>query len=265
MYKISEFSEMTGIPSSKIRFYEKHGLLQARKDDNGYRFFTPDDAFRVNAFRMLLQYGFTVEKAVDMLDANQGDQWFLEELKNQMGVLEKEIALHTSRRTLLNNVIHMLEEGECCALEVVYVPDFLYVYASKGLDFSISAKNKKELAIFADLLSMSYYARIFNREEFIKDHETVQPSYAFAIRAINEEYLGQYDKSKVEYLSLGRCVRFIRKVNRSESLQRRSFKELFKYLDKNNYQIRGDLILLPTFLNLDHSNRDFETIYIPIK
>jgi DNA-binding transcriptional MerR regulator len=256
---------MTGIAPSKIRFYEKHGLLETHKDESGYRYFTPNDAFRVNAFRMLLQYGFTVEQSVQMLEANQGEEWFVEKLKEQVVSIDKEIALQTSRKTLINKVVDLLEEEATCKLEVIYMPDFLYVYASQGLDFSISATNKKELAIFADLLSMSYYARIFKMEEFIRDYDTVHPSYAFAIAAINEEYLGHYDKSKVEYLSLGRCVRYIRKVNRLESEQRRSFKNLFDYLQKNNYQIRGDLILLPTFLKLDNTGRDFETIYVPIK
>ena len=64
MYRIKEFAAMTGLPPSKIRFYEKHGLLSALRDDNGYRVFSPEDAFRSNAFRVLLQYGFTVERAV---------------------------------------------------------------------------------------------------------------------------------------------------------------------------------------------------------
>src|SRR5699024_3023552 len=72
MYRIKEFAAMTGLPPSKIRFYEKHGLLSARREENGYRVFSPEDAFRSNAFRVLLQYGFTVEQAVSMLDAEQG-------------------------------------------------------------------------------------------------------------------------------------------------------------------------------------------------
>ena len=51
MYRMKEFSAMTGLPQSKIRFYEKHGLILSDRQENGYRVFTPEDAFKSNAFR----------------------------------------------------------------------------------------------------------------------------------------------------------------------------------------------------------------------
>ena len=41
MYRMKEFSAMTGLPQSKIRFYEKHGLILSDRQENGYRVFTP--------------------------------------------------------------------------------------------------------------------------------------------------------------------------------------------------------------------------------
>lgn len=41
---------MTGLPP-RIRFYEKHGLLATRREENGYRVFSPEDAFRANGGR----------------------------------------------------------------------------------------------------------------------------------------------------------------------------------------------------------------------
>ena len=74
MYRMKEFSAMTGLPQSKIRFYEKHGLILSDRQENGYRVFTPEDAFKSNAFRVLLQYGFSIDEAVAMLDAKQGTE-----------------------------------------------------------------------------------------------------------------------------------------------------------------------------------------------
>ena len=56
-YKIGEFAAMTGMSPSKVRFYEKSGLFCANeREENGYRVFTPQYAFRANAFRVLLKY-----------------------------------------------------------------------------------------------------------------------------------------------------------------------------------------------------------------
>ena len=66
MYRINLFSKMVGLSPSKIRFYEKYGLLKVKRDSNGYRYFTHHDAFRVmpSCFNA---YGFTVEQAVRCL------------------------------------------------------------------------------------------------------------------------------------------------------------------------------------------------------
>ena len=38
-YYIREFSNMTGLPQSKIRYYEKIGLFKVKRMKNGYRWF----------------------------------------------------------------------------------------------------------------------------------------------------------------------------------------------------------------------------------
>ena len=40
VYRMKEFSAMTGLPQSKVRFYEKHGLVLSDRQENGYRVFT---------------------------------------------------------------------------------------------------------------------------------------------------------------------------------------------------------------------------------
>lgn len=147
MYRIREFSAMTGLSQSKIRFYEKRGFLLSHREENGYRVFTLEDAFRSNAFRMLLQYGFSIEEAIELVDADQETQ--------------------TSRASL----------------------------------------------------------------------------------------------SKFR---LGTCVRLRRRLNRTESVRRSSFSELYDYLDTHGYKAKSDAIIFPSFLNLDSKNSDIEVIYVPI-
>ena len=83
MYRMKQFAAMTGMTQSKIRFYEKHGLVLSDRMENGYRVFTPEDAFRSNAFRVLLQYGFSISEAIEMLDAKQDTAEFRESLQEQ--------------------------------------------------------------------------------------------------------------------------------------------------------------------------------------
>lgn len=265
MYKINEFSKMTGLNPSKIRFYEKNGLFKAKKDINGYRYFTAKDAFKVNAFRVLIGYGFTVGSAIEMINRDMNKGWFLETLKNQKTEIEKIIELNNCRLQNLDYVIELLEDQKENHFEVITMQDFLYVYASKGKDFSISKINGRTISKFTDILSITFCARIIKQEDLSSKNSLVQPSYVCAIPVGKEKYLGCYDKSQVNYFNLGKCIRYLRRSTREESGNIQSFNHLFDYIEKNNYSIRGDILLVPTFLNLNEEGADIETLYIPIK
>ncbi|HCX65478.1 MAG TPA: MerR family transcriptional regulator [Eubacteriaceae bacterium] len=265
MYKISEFANMTGLSKSKIRFYEKNGLLRVHKDDNGYRYFTPNDAFRVNSFRTLLKYGFTIEEAVEMLNQDHSGSFFLEALKQKQQEVEREIKLKESRLKHIHHVVDLLEKGIEKRFEVITMKDFLYVRASRGLDFHLSKENEELIAEFTDLLPISHCVRIINKEDLLESKKSIHPDYAIAIPEDQERLLNSYDKSKVEYLNLGKCIKYCRENTREESESLDSFKDLFVYMQANNYSIRGDVILFPTFLNLKGIGLDIETLFVPIK
>lgn len=264
MYKISDFAKMTGISQSKVRFYEKNGLLKVRKDTNNYRYFTRWDAFRVNAFRVLLRYGFTVEQAVKMLDERQSDEIFINSLEEKREELKLQIELINSSKEILDHVISYIKEDYDNKFEIVEKEDFINVLASNGTDFSISAENEELLAHCADLLSITSYARIISKDELINKNQIINPSYTFAIPKSKQVYLGEYDKSKTILLKLGKCIRYYRRSTREYSQKIESFNPLFDYLEKNNYQISRDILLFPSFLNLDGRGSDIEVLYIPI-
>lgn len=265
MYKISEFAKMTGLPQSKVRFYEKKGLLHVHKDENGYRYFTPKDAFRVNAFRVLLQYGFTIEKAIQMLDEKQTGETFIKTLEEHKKEILNQIELMDSRVSRLDQVISLLEHGYENHIEIKEVENFLYVFASKGLDFSISNENAETFARFTDLMPISSNARIIKTDQLLKGEKIINPSYICGLPVSKESLLGNYDKTKVKQMHMGKCIRFYRQKTREESSKFESFIDLVEFVNKHQLKIRGEeILLLPTFLNLDGNGRDIEVLYVPI-
>ncbi|HBN64413.1 MULTISPECIES: MerR family transcriptional regulator [Duncaniella] len=78
-YKISEVSEMLGLPMSTLRFWENHfPTINPRRNDRGTRFYTPRD---IEAIRMI---AYLVKDKGMKLEAAQ------EELKrNRDGVVKK--------------------------------------------------------------------------------------------------------------------------------------------------------------------------------
>lgn len=263
-YKIGEFSAMTGLPPSKIRFYEKYGLWDVHRSNTGYRCYTPEDAFRLNAFRMLQQYGFTVEEAVHLLDEKQETAQFQAMLAQQQKKLKREQQLLQQRALVIDTIQRTLNLDHGSDFEVVDADDYLYVQASVGRNFREAQRHRDLLARMVDLLPFSMYTRILTREDLTSSYPHTDPNYTIALPWKKRGMLEAQDISALSRLNLGKCVRFSRKLNRSESVRKENFDKLFTYLKDHGYKIRGNGIIFPYFLNLDENHRDLEMVFIPI-
>lgn len=72
-YKISEVSEMLGLPMSTLRFWENHfPAINPRRNDRGTRFYTPRDieAIRMIAY-LVKDKGMKLEAAQEELRRNR--------------------------------------------------------------------------------------------------------------------------------------------------------------------------------------------------
>ena len=65
--RIGTLSRLTGLSRDSLRFYEKRGLLQARRSDNGYRDYPEEAVQWLGYVRTAQQLGFTLaEIAADL-------------------------------------------------------------------------------------------------------------------------------------------------------------------------------------------------------
>jgi MerR family copper efflux transcriptional regulator len=58
--RIGEIATATGISRDTLRFYEKRGLLRARRDSNGYRAYPPEAIDWLRYIRTAQALGFTL-------------------------------------------------------------------------------------------------------------------------------------------------------------------------------------------------------------
>ena len=263
-YYIREISCMTGLPQSKIRYYEKIGLFKAKRMKNGYRWFLPEDAFRVNAFRCLLRYGFSIEEAVRMLDEKQQSRQFEQSLLQQRESLTHEKQLLEYRLKTLDEALDLLNLKPGSDFCIQDVPDRLYVHASYGRDFSVAAQAGETLTRFAELLSVSSYTRIIETAQFSQPGAETNPSYVNSIPVSEEWWLGDYDRTHVHRLNLGKCIVYHRSLTREESVQKETFAPLFDWMTAHGYRMREKMMIQPGFLNLDGCGTDMETVILPV-
>ena len=278
-YTIGTFADMVGLPQSKIRFYERSGLLPVRKLENGYRYFLPEDAFRMNAFRVLRSYGFSVEDAIRLLEEKQSGDAFTQSLRDQREQLLMEQARLKSRIEHIDSTLRLIETGDALLHEDVHAPndielgerfslvdqiDILYVRASYGRDFSVATQNAQAIAEFVHLLPKARYLRIIRQACFESDLPTVDPDYIAGIPVTDRSILRDSPMEQLELLKLGRCLCYIRRESRETSVRKETFEPIFTYLREHGYRLRGDMLIVPTFLNLDGQGQDVELVYAPI-
>ena len=278
-YTIGMFADMVGLPQSKVRFYERSGLLPVRKLDNGYRYFLPEDAFRMNEFRVLRSYGFSVEDAIRLLGEEQSSEPFTQLLMRQRESLIAEQERLKSRVEHIDRTLNLIHVGESLPqagdeplsdieqgvrFSVVDQIDILYVRASHGRDFSVSTRNAQALAEFVHMLPTARYLRIVRRECFQGDTPEVDPDYIVGIPVTDRHKLKSSPLEQLELLKLGRCLCYIRLKSRKTSVGKETFEPIFTYLKEHGYRLRGDMLIMPTFLNLDGQGLDVELVYAPI-
>jgi DNA-binding transcriptional MerR regulator len=61
-YSIGEFARMIGINAQTPRYYEKIGLIQSKKQENRYRYYSDVDCRRVLESRLHSSLGFTLKE-----------------------------------------------------------------------------------------------------------------------------------------------------------------------------------------------------------
>ncbi|WP_431917525.1 MerR family transcriptional regulator [Nonomuraea jabiensis] len=59
--RIGELSQLTGVPTRMLRYYEEQDLLHPERADNGYRHYPESAVYRVQQIRGLLDSGLTTE------------------------------------------------------------------------------------------------------------------------------------------------------------------------------------------------------------
>lgn len=70
MYKIGEFSTMTGISKRMLRYYEEKGLIVPTRDKNSsYRYYSVEDLLVAKHIKTLSQYGLSVDGMMAVIQA----------------------------------------------------------------------------------------------------------------------------------------------------------------------------------------------------
>ncbi len=94
-YTIKDMSELTGLPASTLRYYDKQGLLpNLKRDGNNIRIFSDEDYASLRLIDCLKRSGLSIKdikKFIDMAGKDEALTGRLEIFKKRREILKKEL------------------------------------------------------------------------------------------------------------------------------------------------------------------------------
>lgn len=108
--RIGELAEKTGVSRDALRFYERRGLIQSIRLDNGYRDYPDSMIFILNFIKIAQGLGFTLadigQEVPDLIENGISQERIAEILKNKIAVTEARIEELQVIRDELNNFLN---------------------------------------------------------------------------------------------------------------------------------------------------------------
>jgi DNA-binding transcriptional MerR regulator len=135
MYKIGEFSKITGISIKALHYYDKENLIiPAQREGNSYRIYDEHSFNRAILIKKLRSYDFTIAEIKDAISlcSDEGElEYILNEKivairedilrkKKLINKINKEIKLHEKETQLLENKINIISVPEVRIASIKY-------------------------------------------------------------------------------------------------------------------------------------------------
>lgn len=108
-YKIGEISKIYDLSADSLRHYEKKGLLNPKRANNGYRIYGLDDVWKLNIIKDMRKLGFTINQIKDYIDNRSLDR-SIDLIISEINFIEKEITPLLKQKKYLEMRLKSLEE-----------------------------------------------------------------------------------------------------------------------------------------------------------
>lgn len=267
-YRIGEIAKIKNIDTQTLRYYDKLGILSPDIVDekNGYRYYTAEQFIEVDRIKFYKVLGLSLEEIKKFKDIHDVDE-ALRTLKLQKKQFENKIK---KMQAITKNIEHIIDTIE----EI-----------SKTIENKIEIKNCDSIyGIIGDCQTSNdwyeFEAKLLELTNRYPNYSEVGHNHGLSI-IYNEKYLyctkniyvekiaipidQQFiNDSNVQEYSLGRCIVAYHKG--SHHKYEDTFLRIIEYIDRNQLQIRGDIIItsiISSFI-VNNENEHLREIKIPI-
>lgn len=194
-YKISEISKLYGIGVDSLRYYEKIGILNPKREKNGYRIYSLKDIYKLSIIRELRRLDFSMNQIKEYIDY-QSISNTLELFQEEQELIEEQIeTLNATKSSIHSRIENLMAFSNIVADEfaIKTFPERLClrlnaeITRNEETDFAIKKLHRKHENII-DELGFQSIGAIPSMEAFHKGIYEVFNSVFFILKQKTDKY-----------------------------------------------------------------------------
>ena len=239
-YKIGEISKIYEIGRDSLMYYEELGILKPFRDANGYRMYSISDIWKLNLIKELRSLDFSMKKIKAYLDdrsIQSTDKIFNEEIKLIDKKIEELINHKENINKRLKSIHDVINLTDLNKIEVSYID------TRKALKLNADIKRDEEVDILIQKLQKEFEDR-FN----ILGNNNI--GAIFCLDSIKKDIFNEFksvfcflDNNEKIYNIVFEKGYYVTLTYRGNYKNNKIYiEDMFKFIEKNNYKIKGDPI-----------------------
>lgn len=199
VYKINEFSRITGLPSSTLRYYDREGMLRPsyRDKTTNYRYYGQEDYEKAEILAMLRKNNFSVAEMKDVLltiSTYDDLSFYFTEKKKKLLVEIDDLKAQVETLESLTTTYLSKKSKQAYRISFVEITEQHYIF--KDLVGEYEEMGPEVNALYSDA-GNHVNGPLFLLDEFIKE----TPAYRLALPIVNPK---SFPQEKRAVLKCGR-------------------------------------------------------------
>lgn len=239
--KVNDFARQIGIPDSKVRYYDRMGLIQGqRKEGNNYRDFTDTDALQIYHAHMLRSFGMSIQESLDTKEKelSEIDGW-LEDHINEVETLLRYESMRLFRLREMRRYFTILQNRDYVLSE--QYRDTSYNMINLGAGISISSRQSETVHNLVDAMPFSYIAIRISKESIDRESGNLDVGIGLGILEKNRKLLNLSMPDELQENPGTAILQFLVEVEDPFSMTREDLRPLLDEIRRRNCEIDGDL------------------------
>lgn len=236
-YKISEISKLYGIGPDSLRYYERLGILNPKRDTNQYRLYSLKDIYKLNLICDLRKLNFSMSQIKEYLDFQTVDNT-LDILHREQELLKSQLQELIEKEQVIKeriDALHAAENIVPCRFTVKTFPRRLcvmekaYITQDEEMDLLIQkllCRHEKKIHNFGNQTIGAF----LSSEDLMKGISNIYQSVFFILDKESSEY--DLELPAGDYLSYYYPGNY---NNNSAHLKR-----MMEYINEHNLTLSGE-------------------------